>query len=119
MSREDNEVSKHYQETLEAGKFLNNRELVRVLVNNAWHSLISVSIGWYAIRKALKEGNRRRIMQISSLFGLFWGFWSITWWAEEKRITPLSDIQSTYCYPVFFSPLLTGYARGFNFSPLK
>jgi len=56
VSREDNEVSKHYQETLEAGKFLNNRELVRVLVNNAWHSLISVSIGWYAIRKALKEG---------------------------------------------------------------
>ena len=85
----------------------------------AWHSLISVSIGWYAIRKALKEGNRRRIMQISSLFGLFWGFWSITWWAEEKRITPLSDIQSTYCYPVFFSPLLTGCAREFNFSPLK
>ncbi|RLG48328.1 MAG: hypothetical protein DRN92_01275 [Thermoproteota archaeon] len=40
----------------------------------ACHSLISVSIGWYAIRKALKEGNRRRIMQISSLFGLFWGF---------------------------------------------
>ncbi|GEM_PF-5206238 len=77
MSREDNEGSKHYQETLEAGKFLNNRELVRVLVNNAWHLLINISIGWYAIRKALKEGSRRRIMQISSLFGLFWGFCSI------------------------------------------
>jgi len=39
VSKGGNEVSKHYQETLEAGKFLNNRRLVRVLVNNAWRAV--------------------------------------------------------------------------------
>lgn len=47
----------------------------------AWHALITVWIGWYALRKALHSGLRRVIM-LAAAIGLAYGFWSITWWSE-------------------------------------
>lgn len=36
VSREDKEIARHFQETLEAGRFLNNSNLVKTLVTEAW-----------------------------------------------------------------------------------
>ncbi len=39
VSKGEGEILRHYQETFEARKFLNNKNLVRVLVNNAWRAV--------------------------------------------------------------------------------
>ena len=45
----------------------------------AWHALISVLFGWYWLRRLLIQGNDRRIMLWSAVFGLFWGLWSLAY----------------------------------------
>lgn len=50
----------------------------------AWHALITVWIGWYAARRALRAASPASIRT----FGLFaaigagYGIWAITWWLE-------------------------------------
>jgi succinate dehydrogenase/fumarate reductase flavoprotein subunit len=39
VSREEKGIAEHFQETLEAGRFLNNPSLVRTLVTKAWHAV--------------------------------------------------------------------------------
>ncbi len=39
VSKEEKDIAKHFQETLEAGRFLNNPNLVRTLVTKAWHAV--------------------------------------------------------------------------------
>lgn len=59
----------------------------------AWHALISVWVGWYALNVALSAGLRQTALAAASI-GLFFGFWSICWWVEpapEGAITPLTD----------------------------
>jgi hypothetical protein len=45
----------------------------------AWHALISVLWGWYTLRKALVLGSFHLVLLHSGLFGLFAGFWAISW----------------------------------------
>jgi hypothetical protein len=47
----------------------------------AWHALISVWVGWYAVRKALGTSYRSTLL-LSALIGLGYGFWAISWWVE-------------------------------------
>lgn len=39
VSKEEKGITRHFQETLEAGRFLNNPNLVRTLVTKAWHAV--------------------------------------------------------------------------------
>jgi hypothetical protein len=54
----------------------------------AWHALIDVMVGWYALRQALVEHSTKRIILIAGGIGLFWSFWSIFWWIELDEVTP-------------------------------
>ncbi len=59
----------------------------------AWHALISVWVGWYVLNVALSAGLRQTALTAAAI-GLFFGFWSISWWIEpapEGAITPLAD----------------------------
>ncbi len=56
----------------------------------AWHSLISVLVGFYLIRKILSENNTKKTIVIFSILGLLWGVWSIWWKIEDGFITPVS-----------------------------
>lgn len=47
----------------------------------AWHALISVCVGWYAFRDALSK-SAVSTMMLSSLIGLCYGLWAISWWLE-------------------------------------
>lgn len=47
----------------------------------AWHALLSVLVGLYAIPRALETGNRRTALMASCL-GLFYGLWAVAWWSE-------------------------------------
>jgi hypothetical protein len=49
----------------------------------AWHSLISVCIGWYGLRRALAEPGAGRATVWCLGLGVFWGFWAIFWRVEE------------------------------------
>ncbi len=48
----------------------------------AWHALLSVWVGWYALRKTLLIGNAWSVARLSSLIGSAYGLWAIFWWGE-------------------------------------
>lgn len=48
----------------------------------AWHALITVWIGWYAIRKSLRGSNPFSTLKLSLAIGLCYGLWAIMWWLE-------------------------------------
>lgn len=57
----------------------------------AWHALISVWVGWYAVRRALHTSARATLL-VACLAGLSYGFWAIAWWVEpDGAITPPSE----------------------------
>lgn len=47
----------------------------------AWHALITIWVGWYAVRRALLAGPRSTLLWAAAV-GLFYGFWAISWWVE-------------------------------------
>jgi len=49
-----------------------------------WHGLLSLVFGWYLIRKWLIEGDSKRLLLGSGLFGLFWGIWSLSYRLPES-----------------------------------
>ena len=66
-------------------------ELPISIVNTAlsWHGLITVLVGWCAVRRALLASTPRRSMLLGAGIGLFWGAW-IPFWAflQEPGIPP-------------------------------
>jgi hypothetical protein len=48
----------------------------------AWHALITVWIGWYAMRKSLISTDPLSTLKLASVIGLCYGLWAITWWLE-------------------------------------
>lgn len=48
----------------------------------AWHALITVWVGWYAVRRALLSTRTWSVLKLAALIGLLYGLWSITWWLE-------------------------------------
>jgi len=52
----------------------------------AWHSLISVVIGWYALRRALQARNPWTGLWVSLAIGTFWGLWAFGWTRETPPL---------------------------------
>lgn len=48
----------------------------------AWHALITVWIGWYAVRKSLHSPDSLAVLKVCALIGLGYGLWAISWWGE-------------------------------------
>jgi hypothetical protein len=48
----------------------------------AWHALISVLAGWYAVRKTLLRNDCRRTVAVATLIGIFYGTWAYSWTLE-------------------------------------
>jgi hypothetical protein len=71
----------------------------------AWHALISVWIGWYALRRALHQGRMRSILGIAAGLGLFWGVWGIFWWVEEPG-QPVASLGEFAAFALVSSLLL-------------
>lgn len=51
----------------------------------AWHALLSVWVGWYAVRKALHT-NIGSTLKIAVAIGVCYGLWAIMWWNEPDQI---------------------------------
>lgn len=59
----------------------------------AWHSLISVCIGWYGLRRALAAPGIGRGAGWCLGLGAFWGLWSIFWRVDEPEVhVPVSTV---------------------------
>lgn len=48
----------------------------------AWHALISVWVGWYALLRSLASPRRWASLLLSAAIGVGYGLWSISWWLE-------------------------------------
>jgi len=56
----------------------------------SWHALLSVWMGWYAVRKAIHT-SVGSTLKIAAAIGIFYGLWAISWWTEPDQTitTPL------------------------------
>ena len=45
----------------------------------SWHALITILVGWYAMRRALLEPTPYRAMAWGAGIGIFWGLWMPFW----------------------------------------
>lgn len=58
----------------------------------AWHALITVWIGWYAVQKALLSSTVWSSIKLSSLIGVIYGIWAINWWVEpDGRVSSIAE----------------------------
>lgn len=58
----------------------------------AWHALLTVWVGWYAIKKMILSTKIWSSVKLASLIGLMHGLWAITWWVEpDGQISPVSE----------------------------
>lgn len=48
----------------------------------AWHALITVGVGWYALQQAFQSQDDWASLKLAVAIGLGYGFWAITWWLE-------------------------------------
>lgn len=57
----------------------------------AWHAILSICIGWYAVRQSIHAGVGSTLKS-STAIGVFYGIWAISWWNEpDQTITPPLD----------------------------
>lgn len=54
----------------------------------AWHAPISVVFGWVMLRRALLDGDGRRVLRLAVAFGVFWGTWMMIWRLPEAFDDP-------------------------------
>jgi len=68
----------------------------------AWHALITVWIGWYAIRRALTSPASLRTFGRFAAIGAFYSLWAIAWWLEpDGGIATLAEF-SAYIFSITF-----------------
>jgi hypothetical protein len=48
----------------------------------AWHALITVWIGWYALRQSLSVPSPLSTLKLAAAIGAGYGLWAISWWLE-------------------------------------
>ena len=48
----------------------------------AWHALITIWIGWYALRQRLSTPASLRTLKLAAAIGAGYGLWAIAWWLE-------------------------------------
>ncbi|MBI4928782.1 MAG: hypothetical protein HY835_13515 [Anaerolineae bacterium] len=58
----------------------------------AWHALLSVWVGWYAVRQSLHSPDRWAALKLAAVIGLGYGLWAICWWLEpDGGFAPVAD----------------------------
>lgn len=62
----------------------------------AWHALITIWIGWYAVQKSLHAPASFLTLKRAAAIGLCSGLWAITWWLE-----PAGGVASLSEYTAF------------------
>ena len=53
-----------------------------------WHGLLSLVTLWYLFRRWAVAGDRRTLGRVAAGLGVFWGWWSMTYWLPETIKDP-------------------------------
>jgi hypothetical protein len=87
----------------------------------AWHALITVWIGWYAVRISLHSTNRMATLKIAAAIGLCFGVWAISWWGEPdggvSTVLEFAAFSLIATILVIFAYLLSDWSSAETFSP--
>ncbi len=61
----------------------------------AWHALITIWIGWYALRQRLTPLASFGTLKLAALIGVGYGLWAIFWWLEpDGGVATLSEFSA-------------------------
>ncbi|MGD2247586.1 MAG: hypothetical protein PVF58_04210, partial [Candidatus Methanofastidiosia archaeon] len=83
----------------------------------AWHSLISVLLGFYYVNYVLIQNNFKKTICTMVFIGVFYGFWSVCWWVEEGVITPVFEF---FVYTIITTvPLVVAHWSFINLLPVS
>lgn len=72
----------------------------------SWHALLSVWVGWYAMRRALLAKRPFPILLLSTAVGLFWGVWMPFWEFLSEPGTPPISLERMALLAILFIPAL-------------
>ena len=62
------------------------------LTGLSWHALLTIMVGWWGVRIALRTGRAKRLAMICAGVGVFWGVWSMFPLQEQPPIdTPIAS----------------------------
>ncbi len=87
----------------------------------AWHALITILGGWYAMQKALRIGLLPSLLA-SLITGLFWGFWGVTWiYERDQPASPAAFALYSFLATILLAACLYLTPRIFSrpFSPFR
>lgn len=78
----------------------------------AWHGLLTVVLGWWAVPAALRRGGRRALL-VCAAVGAAWGVWSAGWWAAVPDEGQLPAVPSYASYGLFVLLVWAAAAAGY------
>jgi hypothetical protein len=79
----------------------------------AWHALLTVVVGWYALPRALQRGGPKAVAWCS-LVGLGWGCWSVGWWGAPPDQGQVAATARPLSYAVFVVVATAVLALGYG-----
>ena len=71
----------------------------------AWHALITIWIGWYALRQRLTALASFGTLKLAALIGAGYGLWAISWWLEPDG--GISTLGEFFTFVLVTSVLVT------------
>jgi hypothetical protein len=79
----------------------------------AWHGLLTVVVGWWALPRALHRGGSRAVGWCA-LVGAVWGLWSVGWWGAPPDDGQLAAAPQLGSYVVFVAIVTGATAAGYG-----
>ena len=87
----------------------------------AWHALITIWIGWYALRQRLSDPAPLPTLKLAATIGAGYGLWAINWWLEpDGGIATLSEFSAfvlTTSILVIIAFWLANWSASESFAP--
>ncbi|MBD3350544.1 MAG: hypothetical protein GF364_03560 [Candidatus Lokiarchaeota archaeon] len=69
----------------------------------AWHSLITLFIGFVLFQDALVKSNKKKILKLSCFVGAFWGWWGVSW---QFELGYLASVDQFFIYASILTILM-------------
>ena len=79
----------------------------------AWHALLTVVVGWYAVPRALQRGGLRAVLWCAAV-GFAWGCWGIGWWGAPPDKEQVAATSHPVSYAVFVTLVTAVAALGYG-----
>jgi hypothetical protein len=79
----------------------------------AWHGLLTVVVGWWALPRALRRGGVTAVAT-SALVGVAWGLWSVAWWGAPPDDGQVAATPAVAAYAVFVAIVAGASGLGYG-----